>query len=199
VCAVLKSSLPTAAFAREVLYGLRYYNNALLAAESSKGAANATLKMVCDDWPYWFLDVVEMWSTRKARQERGFCPTTDRRETVFDVLLREHFEKYDDETYPEIPDERILREAAGAVVGWNRGKTATRCDHSEKGTLDVLMAYGILHFVMQEHYVSQIRCRGSAQGMAQRRSLIDQAADAARAQREGEVSRDLGSRVNTLR
>jgi len=160
VCATLFSTLPTADFAREVMYGARYFNNALLCPEAAKGAANATFTEVCKEWPWWLLDTVTSWSSRKPKENRGFCATHDRREIVFDKLLRDWFNSFTEEEYPEIPDERILREAAGAIVGQTKGKTASRCDHPSDGTIDSLMAYGILMWAMQKPFLSQWRCHG---------------------------------------
>ena len=158
VCATLRSSLPAVQFAREVMYASRWYNNALLAPESGKGAANATFEATATDWKYWFKDTIEKWSTRKPKENRGFCPTSDRRELIYAKLLRDWMDKFTETDYPQIPDNIILNELASAIVGKTKGGTATRCDHPPNGTLDSATAYGILHFVMQEHFIKQIRC-----------------------------------------
>lgn len=180
VCATLRSSLPTPHFARHVLYACRYFNNALMAAESAKGFANATFKEVCSEWPWWFRDSVTMDATHRAKEHLGFCPTDDRRETVFDVLLRDHFDAYGEDEYPEIPDEQILREAAAAIVGVKKNGTTTRCDHAPDGTLDALMAYGILHFAMQDSFFRQIQCHGSPQPRLRRKTWLELAEEAER-------------------
>ncbi|HUT59615.1 MAG TPA: hypothetical protein VNA25_17350, partial [Phycisphaerae bacterium] len=101
----------------------------------------------------------------------------------------------DENTYPECPDEWILREAAGAVVGKTRGG-ATRCDHPTNGTLDSLTAWGILWFVMQKEYNRQIKCHGGDPVAERRPSLLDLALAA---QRPKEAPVFLGESVITLR
>jgi len=198
VCATLRSSLPTAKFANEVLYAARYFNNANLAPESAKGAANAAFELVCSDWRWWFLDKVESWKSRKPKENRGFCPTQDRRETIYDILLRNWFDKFGENDYPEIPDEWILREAAGAVVGQTKGKTATRCDHPGNGTLDTLTMYGIMHFVMQKHFIKQIKTHE----IKQKETKLSwwERAELAEAQRNSQQSNQaLGSTIQQFR
>lgn len=173
VCATIKSSLPTVQFAREVLYAARYFNNALIAPETSKGAANATFEVTVTDWPYWFKDVVEKWKTRKPKENRGFCPTADRREILYDKLLRDWFDQFTEDDYPKIPDERIIQEAAAAVVGKTKGGTATRCDHTSEGTLDMLTMYGIMHFVLQPQFRRQIKCNGGPAKKERKKSWLE--------------------------
>jgi len=199
VCATLRSSLPTAKFANEVLYAARYFNNANLAPESAKGAANAAFVLVCADWRWWFLDKVEKWSTRKPKENRGFCPTQDRRETIYDILLRNWFDKFEADQYPEIPDEWILREAAGAVVGYTKAKTATRCDHPGNGTLDTLTMYGIMHFVMQKHFIKQIKCHGGVKKKEIKPSIFQAWGIAEEANRTRMSNLALGETVQQFR
>lgn len=160
LAATLRSTLPTVSFTREVLHACRYFNNAMLAPESSRGAANEAFTLTAREWPYWFMDIVERQAGRQNRNIRGFCPTTDRRETVFNTLIRNWLDRFNEDEYPNCPDEAILQEAAAAIIGKTRGGTP-RCDHSTGGTIDSLMAYGILRFVMQASYNKQIRARSS--------------------------------------
>jgi len=200
VCATLRSSLPAVQFAREVMYAARYFNNATLAPESGKGSANATFEVVCNDWRWWFKDTVEKWSTRKPKENRGFCPTQDRRETIYDKILRDWFDSFEDDEYPEIPDEWILREAAGAVVGYTKTKTATRCDHPPSGTLDSLTMYGIMHFVMQEHFIKQIKCHGGRAKKEKKLNWLEQAEAAAKAAANPDLTdRSLGDTITKMR
>jgi len=175
IVATLRSSLPTPQFTKECLYAARYYNNALIAPESGRGAANESFKMVAEDWPWWFKDSVLRQSTRKIRVQLGFCPTTDRRDAVFDTLIRQKLDAYDEEEYPEIPDEWILRELAASIVGHTRGGAA-RCDHPNNGTLDSAMAYGILLYVFQ-YFEKQIRCHGGEPTVRKKKSWLEQAAE----------------------
>jgi len=197
LCATVRSALPTPQFAREVLYAARYFNNGLLAPESAKGAANATFEAVCTDWPWWFKDTVEKWSTRKPKEHRGFCPTPDRRETVFDKLIRDWLDGHDEETYPNIPDEWILRELSAAIIGTTKGKTATRCDHPNSGTLDSAFAWGIMLFVFQAQFVRQIKCRGGKIPEKRKLNWLEQAEEAARRQ-ENPVLAGLGETLTPM-
>jgi len=177
VVATLRSTLPTPQFAREVLYAARYFNNMLLAPEYGRGAANESFKMIATDWPYWFKDVTKRQSSRKAQVQLGFCPTTDRRDAVFNTLIRDWFDAYEEDEYPDIPDEWILREASDAVHGTTRGG-ADRCDHPAGGTIDSLMAYGILLFVFQKEYNHQIKCNGGDRPAAKVKSWIERSMEA---------------------
>lgn len=199
LCATLRSSLPTPQFAREVMYAARYFNNAMLAPETGKGAANAAMTIVCADWPWWFLDTVEKWSTRKPKENRGFCPTQDRRDALYDTLMRDWFDQFDDDTYPEIPDEDILREAAAAIVGKTRGGTATRCDHPRDGTLDSLTSYAILHFTMQEAFYRQIKCHGGASRPVRKKTWLELAEEAQARAGEPPALAGLGESMTKLR
>ena len=174
ICATLRSTLPTPQFARESLYAARYFNNALLAPEMGKGAANEAYKMVASDWPWWFMDTITRQSTRKQVEYRGFCPTSDRRDAIYETLIRDWLDEYEIDQYPDIPDEWILREAAGAIVGKTRGGAA-RCDHPLSGTLDSLTAFGILLFVHQKEFVRQIKSRGGPNKAAPRETWLERA------------------------
>jgi len=182
IVATLRSTLPTPQFAKECLYAARYYNNALIAPESGRGSSNESFKMIADDWPWWFKDSVIRQSTRKIREQRGFCPTTDRRDAVFETLIREKLEAHDEDEYPEIQDEWILRELAASIVGHTRGGAA-RCDHPNNGTLDSAMAYGILLYVFQPQFQRQIRCHGGEPTVAHKKSWLEQAAEVAKPKR----------------
>lgn len=172
LCASLRSTLPTPQFAREVLYAARYFNNALLAPETGPGAANESFRMVANDWPWWFKDTTIRQSTRKPRERQGFQPTSDRRDAVFDKLIRDWLDEYDQDSFPELPDEWVLRELAGAITGTTRGGKA-RCDHPRDGTLDSAMAFGILLFVFQPEFYRQVKCNASDDRI-RRRSWLEE-------------------------
>jgi hypothetical protein len=195
VVATLRSTLPTPQFAREALFGARYFNNCLIAPESGRGSANASFGMVATDWPWWFKDVTVRQSSRKAQTQLGFCPTTDRRDAVFDTLIRDWLDAYDADEYPDIPDEWILREAAGAIVGKTRGGAA-RCDHPSSGTIDSLMAWGILLFVFQKEYNVQIKCNVEEGPNAGHVSWLQKAM---MEERQKAAPGGLGSRITQLR
>jgi len=172
VAATLRSTLPTPQFATEALLACRYYHNALIIPETGRGAANESFKSVAQDWPYWFKDAVVRQSTRKARVQLGFCPTTDRREVLFNVLLRNWFDSYDEDEYPNIPDEWILREAASAVIGKTAGGMA-RCDHPPSGTIDSLIAFGIILYGMKIEFLKQMKYHGDTEQQERKLTQLD--------------------------
>ena len=161
IAATLRSTLPTAQFTVETLLACRYFHNALVIPESGRGAANEAFKLTAQDWPYWFRDSVKSQKTRKSKEQLGFCPTTDRRETIYNVLIKNWIDSFEEDEYPKIPDEWILREASMAVVGKTTGGAA-RCDHPSNGTIDSLNAFGILLYGMQHGFNRQIKYHGPA-------------------------------------
>jgi len=172
VAATLRSTLPTPQFTTEALLACRYYHNALIIPETGRGAANEAFKLTAQDWPYWFKDSVIRQSTRKARSQLGFCPTTDRREVIFDVLLRNWFDAHTQEEYPHIPDEWILREAAAAIVG-KTAKGTSRCDHPTDGTIDSLIAFGIILYGMQKDFGRQMKYHGDTEQQERKLTQLD--------------------------
>jgi hypothetical protein len=172
VCvATLRSTLPVPQFAREVMYAARYFHNAMLAPENGRGSSNASFEAEARDWPHWFIDVMIRQSTRKERDYRGFCPTTDRRNALYERLIRNWLDTYEQDEYPGCPDEWILKEAAGAIVSMTRSGIK-KCDHAPGETIDSLTAWGILLFIMQPENNKQIRYRGGKRGV-QRESWLD--------------------------
>jgi len=192
--ATLRSTLPTPQFAREVMFGGRYFNNMLMAPESGRGDANGAFRVVASDWPYWFKDVTTRQSSRKQQTQMGFLPTTDRRGAVFDSLIRDWLDSYEPDEYPDIPDEWILREAAGAVVS-KTPKGEKKCDHPNSGTIDSLMAWGILLFVFQKEYNMQIQCNSDPEENAGRKSWLELAME----EQEHLAPIGLGARIQQLR
>ena len=200
VCATLRSSLPAAGFTREVMYAARLYNNAMLIPESGKGSANATFMEAAKDWPWFFKDTVERWSTRKPKENLGFCPTPDRRETMWDKLVRDWLDSYSEEDYPDIPDEQILTELAGAIVGHtNTGKKA-RCDHPSDGFLDMATAWGICLFASQPEFVHQWHCNGGPALLPRPKTWLELADEVAEREK-GDLTSEkwLGEDVPSMR
>ena len=130
-------------------------------------------EMTVSGWPFYFKDMVTRWSTRKRVAQLGWVPTTDRRDAVYDTLLRDWFDNYDRDDYPEIPDEWILREAAGAVVG-KTSQGSARCDHPSSGSIDSLTAFGILLYVFKNHN-RQVKCNGGEEVEHRRPSWLEMA------------------------
>ena len=195
IAATLRSTLPTPQFAREVMFAGRYFNNMLIAPESGRGDANGAFRVVAADWPYWFKDVTTRQSSRKQQTQMGFLPTTNRRGAVFDSLIRDWLDSYEIDEYPNIPDEWILREAAGAVVS-KTPKGEKKCDHPNSGTIDSLMAWGILLFVFQKEYNMQIRCNAAPEENAGHISWLQRAM---MEEQKKKAPFGLGSRITQLR
>jgi hypothetical protein len=154
IVATLRSTLETIPFAKTCAYAIRYYNNALFAPEI-RGSASATMANEMKDWPYWYMHTNIQDSTGNAREKKGFDTTSKSRDTIFD-LIKEWLIDFEEHEYPYIPDEPLLVELAAAVVS----KTAAgkqRCDHTEQGTLDSTICFGILLYLFK-YANDQIRC-----------------------------------------
>lgn len=142
IVASFRTKRPVIEFAESTLMACRYYNNAVLAAESGKrGATNATYYNETKDWPYWFHMAVTNDQSRRLKSIPGFDTNSKTRDMIFS-LIREHLDAFHADQYPEIPDEDLLRELAACVVG-----KSGRPDHTSDGTLDSAVAFGILLYI----------------------------------------------------
>lgn len=151
ICATLRSTLEIPFFARAVRYGLCAYNNAVLASETRRGAANATFASETRDYPYWYNHISINDATNKPKQHRGFDTNCATRSSLFDLItgwLGEHVAG----EHPNIPDETLLRELLACIVGKNG-----RPDHKKGHTLDMAICFGISLFV-HKHAPEQIVC-----------------------------------------
>jgi len=156
IVASLRSTLPTQAFARVCSYALRYYWNALLCAEGpTRGSFNALFFAELKDYPYWFKQMSLRDSTRKVREVFGFDTNQATRGAIFEGI-RDWLADYDENEYPEIPDEPLLIELAGCVVVYKQGKP--RPDHDRKGSLDTTLCFGQGIYIYK-HYADQIKQR----------------------------------------
>jgi hypothetical protein len=156
IVASLRSTLKTVNFARVCSYPLRYYNNALLCAEGpTRGSFNALFYAELSEYPYWFQQPSERWSTRKYRTVKGFDITSAGRIAVFDAIT-EVLNEFDIDEKPEINDEPLLIEIAACVLSSKNGKL--RPDHPTGGTSDSMMCYGEGLTVFKRH-PEQIKCR----------------------------------------
>lgn len=155
IVATIRSTLEAIPFAKTCAYGMRYYNNALFAPEI-KGGASATVANELKDWPYWYMHTNIQDSTGNAREKKGFDTTGKSRDSIFD-LIKEWILDFPEDKYPYIPDMPLLNELAEAIVSKSPGGTKNRCDHTEQGTLDSTIAFGILLYVYRFAF-DQIRC-----------------------------------------
>jgi hypothetical protein len=135
---------------------LRYWNNALLGAETKRGFSNATFAGELREWPYWYHMITVQQSTRKPRQQIGFDTNAKTRDSIFE-LIGKWLSDYDEDSYPDIPDKQLLVELAGAIKG--RGG---RCDHTTQGSLDRAVCFGIFLYIL-EYSKDQIACRVKAE------------------------------------
>lgn len=149
--ACLHSSLPTAEFARLVLYGALYYNRALIAPEVI-GFSAATFLSEVRDYPFLFTMSVVNDKTRKPTNKVGFSTTSKNRTLLFDLVGNWLKDNEGDRHYA-INHFYTLKEIAGCVVG-KKG----RPDHTRDGSTDCLFAFGIGLYVFA-HSKDQIHNR----------------------------------------
>jgi hypothetical protein len=156
IVASLRSTLKTVYFARVCSWALRYFNNALLCAEGpTRGSFNAIFYAELDDYPYWYNQPSERWSTRKYRTVKGFDTNVATRPAIFDSIT-EVLSEYDILDIPEIRDVPLLKELAACILATKNGKL--RPDHPTDGSLDTAICYGQGLYVWK-HNPEQIRCR----------------------------------------
>jgi len=155
IVATLRSTLETIPFAWCCARGARYYNNALLAAETRRGAVNATFAAEMRDWRWWLKMVQTNDVTQRDKQHIGFDTNSKTREMIFEYIT-EWIGSFNEDEYPMIPDEGLLHELAACVVGKNG-----RPDHTRDGTLDSTICFGILLWVFR-NAADQIRYNGPA-------------------------------------
>ena len=155
IVATMRSTAETIPFARVCAQAARYYNNATLAAETKRGFANASFAAELRDWPFWYKHTSIQDSTGKPRQQFGFDTNASTRESIFE-LIRDRINSYDIDEYPYIQDEALLKELEQAVVSFtSAGKR--RCDHTNEGTLDSAIWFGICLYIFKNAR-DQIRC-----------------------------------------
>jgi len=159
IVASLRSTLKTVYFARACSWALRYYNNALLCAEGpTRGSFNALFYAELDDYPYWYNQPSERWSTRKFRTVKGFDTNVATRPAIFDIIT-EVLSEYEITEVPEINDAPLLRELAACILAVKNGKL--RPDHPSDGSLDTTICFGQGLYVFK-HSPEQIKCRAEA-------------------------------------
>jgi hypothetical protein len=159
IVATLRSTLKTVYFARVCSWALRHYNNALLCAEGpTRGSFNALFYAELEDYPYWYNQPSERWSTRKYRTVKGFDTNVATRPAIFDAIT-EVISEFNVDDKPEIQDIPLLQELAACVLAKHGGKF--RPDHTHDSTLDTAVCYGQGLYVWK-HSPEQIKCRASA-------------------------------------
>jgi hypothetical protein len=156
VVATIRSSLPTIAFARTCSHAARYYNNALLGAETRRGFWNGTFANELSDWPYWYMITTIHDKTGTPRKNKGFDPNQKTRESMYD-LISDWINAFSEKDYPHFRDEWIIKELTAAVVGKNG-----RCDHTSEGTLDTVTCFGIMLYIFK-FSANQIQFNGDVE------------------------------------
>jgi hypothetical protein len=166
IVASTRTKRPVIEFAQHTLVAARYYNNALIAAESAKrGATNATYYHETKDWPYWFHMAVMNDQSRRTSSIAGFDTNSKTRDMIFS-LIREHMDSFSANEYPLIPDEELLKELAACVSGKNG-----RPDHTSDGTLDSAVWFGILLYVWK-YARDQVQFNGTPEVRVSKQRMI---------------------------
>ena len=157
IVASLRSTLKTVNFAWVCAYPLLYYNNALLCAEGpTRGSFNALFYAELSDYPFWYSQPSERWSTRKFRTVKGFDTNSMTRTEIFKDIITEVLNEFGPDDKPEICDEPLLKELAACILSSKAGKL--RPDHPTDGTLDTTICYGQGLYVFKKS-PEQIKCR----------------------------------------
>jgi len=141
VVATLVSTCQVMSFARICSHAARIYNNALMCAETRRGATNAAFAIELRDWPYWYKMTTIRDATNKPRMQNGFDTNAATRSALFE-LIGSWLNTQDAEVAPECLDDQLLKELAGCIVGKNG-----RPDHPKGGTLDMVICFGILLYI----------------------------------------------------
>jgi len=155
--AACRSSLPTVAFARSCLPVLRHYNNATLASERGRGKDNEAFGLTLEDWPHWYMRMSTSDKTKRLRPMKGFDTNNHTRTTMLDKI-RSWLEQFDEDEDPQVRDDRIYEELAGAILTeMPSGKK--KCDHPRTGSLDGVICMGIATYITQETPEGAYECR----------------------------------------
>lgn len=139
--ASIRSTLETVEFAKMCSYAARYYNNALICAETRRQASNATFYLTLKDWPNWYRMVKISKESMETTKEIGFDTNARTRPILFD-LIGEWIKTKDGNSHPGYLDEGLIRELEACVVG-RKG----RPDHQKDGTLDTAICFGLAWYV----------------------------------------------------
>jgi len=155
IVASLRSTLQTTPFALCCAQAAKYYNNALMCAESRRAGCNVMFHSELKNYPYWYQFTSVNEKSQKQQTKDGFDMNAKTREVVFHYVEK-WIGEFQDEQYPGIPDRPLLKELAAAVVGKNG-----RPDHTKKGTLDTAVCFGIILYILDVS-LDQVRYNGPA-------------------------------------
>jgi hypothetical protein len=162
--ATLRSTLDVFAFARQVAYCARWYNNASLCPEAGRGSANASVYAELREWPWWIMHTATQDSTGRVREKPGFDVNAGTRKVIFE-MIRDTLNAFAPDVHPGIPCEYLLRELSAAVRDPRNG----RCDHDGKGSIDLAICYGICLYVAR-NLREQMTCNDHKATMSPQRN-----------------------------
>jgi len=134
----LHSRMRNVEFSWMCLYAACYYNFCLLAPES-RGEDAAVFLTTVLGYPFMYQHVSRSDKTRRLTEHPGFDTTAGNRKVIFDLVGSWIYDHADD---PKIYHYALLKEIAECIVG-----KGGRPDHSEKGSTDCLIAFGISEWV----------------------------------------------------
>lgn len=141
--ASLRSTQQVIAFTNTCLLACRYYNNALMGAETKRGTANGAFFSHAREYPFWFEMVTMSDKTGAAKSVKGFDPNAKSRGQIYE-FIGERVLNYDESADPRLVDGPLMKELEEAVKGKNG-----RCDHTKRGTLDTVTCFGIMLYIFK--------------------------------------------------
>ena len=147
--AALKSRMRNIEFAWACLWAAVYHNCALIAPETGVSADGAVFITTILDYPYLYRHTSTNDKTNRLQVKLGFDNKSATRKYAFDLVgtwLVEHLDNSMMYHYP------LLKELSECITG-----KGGRADHSERGSTDCIMAYGISEYV-RDLALNQIKC-----------------------------------------
>lgn len=136
--AALRSRIRNVEFASLCLYAAVYYNMALMCPEARGEDAQVFLTSI-GGYPFIYKHTNINDRTRRTQEVLGFDTTGGKRKMLFDFIGTWMYEHVDN---PKIWHYPLLKEASECIVGKDG-----RPDHTDQGSTDCLVAFGISLYV----------------------------------------------------
>ena len=136
--AALRTTIRNIEFAWNCLYASIYYNYCLMAPEA-RGEDGGVFVATVHGYPFMYQHIVVSDATRRQKEMAGFDTTGRTRKLAFDLVGTWFLEHMDNS---KIYHKSLLEEVHSCVVG-KKG----RPDHTEHGSTDCIMAFGISEYV----------------------------------------------------
>lgn len=188
IVAAQRTKQKTIPFARNVAIACKYYNNALMGAET-KGETGKVFMATNYEYPFWFKCTVIHQQSRKSIANIGFDTSAGRRQQAFD-LVGDYIDRRTG-TSSDMPHHHLMVELAACVVG-KRGQA----DHTSQGTLDCGMAFAIGLWI-NEYSRTQIRDNSLYNKLDKRKQICENGKSRPMTYEEPvKYIRALGSRKN---